>query len=79
MACVRTGADVYLSQYGCVVHCDIHKFNNVFVLRVAGNPVYGERQTHTNELLEILEWFDKDSQVVHKTIIGVGLTGEIYE
>lgn len=36
--CTKTGADVYLAQYGEWVHCDAFQEANVLVLNIAGEP-----------------------------------------
>lgn len=36
MSCVKTGADVYLAQYGVMVHCDLHRVGDVWVVNHRG-------------------------------------------
>lgn len=60
MPCMKTGADVYLSQYGRYVHCDAHIVDEVLLLRVVPGYIEKPRKCHFT-VYEIDYWFDQDT------------------
>lgn len=59
--CQKTGAEVWLDQYGCYVHGDMYKMGDYHILRVNNNTF---QSSHAPGILHysvgtILRYFDK--------------------
>lgn len=69
MACIKTGADIYLDCYGQVLHCDLHLFESVYIARVVSavyvnlsvsHPLFNPDFVPDYYAADFYEWWDKD-------------------
>lgn len=78
MTCIKTGADVWLAQHNCYVHCDAHEFadGEVLLLRTTGHRYYEGPMPCQYTVWEIAEWFDPTQR---GTLITTNFTYHSYE
>jgi hypothetical protein len=63
--CIKTGAQIYLSQYGAYVYGDLHQVSeDVFVMRTSGprrfEPFNGSNIVH-GLVADIYEWWEESA------------------
>lgn len=63
MACVHTGCQVYLTNYGRLVHCDAHQIGDAAVFRIVGDCDWDtyDPARHYQVLDVGSGWFDERS------------------
>lgn len=77
MSCEKTGAHVYLEQYGGWVTCDIHKVGETWLLRTCPMTVAPSRPVKHATVHEVAEWFDQRKE--YGTLVTINMTDHGYE
>ena len=63
MTCMKTGAEIYIDQYGEWAHCDAFVVNGVAVFRIVQTSREPMADKIHYTVHSVDEWFDKDSIV----------------
>lgn len=70
MACIKTGAQVYLAQYGRYMICDIHEFSNgLWVLRGSGESLSPSRDKLHATIIDVAQDWQTDTNGVATHVV----------
>lgn len=63
MQCIKTGAHIYITQYGEYAVCDVHQTaKGTWVLRIAGTSRSPMRDRLNGHVFEVEGWFDRNNE-----------------
>jgi len=60
MQCIKTGAHIYIAQYGEFAICDVFELNGVSLFRIAGTSREPMRDVIHFNVVDVAQWFDRN-------------------
>jgi len=61
MQCIKTGAHIYIAQYGEFAICDVFELQGVNLFRIAGTSREPMRDVIHFNVVDVAQWFDREA------------------
>ena len=61
MQCIKTGAHIYIAQYGEFAICDVLELKGVNLFRIAGTSREPMRDVIHFNVVDVAQWFDREA------------------